>query len=239
MCAQFRTARKLLRLGALTTLLAFAESAAAAQSMCDEIREGESASAVARRLTGDPHSYGRPWFQILNPSTGASIDKGAYHHVQAGWVACIAAQPYQPTPSMDPFVVLIGIVAFAATCIWKSADEYLARREVTVDAMKRFADDFVKEFERPLTQPGFAERPIKSRVKPRPGQKRLDILLAPASGRRYPNLADHYANVVYDVGRVTQHLRVATFVCMPPYAEGGWVVVPFNVIESQEQAGGS
>jgi hypothetical protein len=76
----------------------------------------------------------------------------------------------------------------------------------------------------------------------------LEILLAPGDGRRYPNLADHKANFAYDVFRVLQLLRDQPFACAPPYAHGGWVVVPFHFQRPAEaglyvgrpkQAGGS
>ena len=45
---------------------------------------------------------------------------------------------------------------------------------------------------------------------------RLDILLAPGAGRRYPNLSDHRSNVEYDVQRVLTLLKDEPFVAGRP-----------------------
>ena len=62
-----------------------------------------------------------------------------------------------------------------------------------------------------------------------PHRARLDILIAPGGGRHYPNLADHRKNVEYDVERITQCLRDETFLGGPIYAQGPWVVIPFQL----------
>ena len=67
--------------------------------------------------------------------------------------------------------------------------------------MKHFAHRFVREFERPLIQQP-TERPLRSRLRLSPARARVEILLAPGQGRRYPNLSDHRKNVEYDVVRV-------------------------------------
>jgi hypothetical protein len=94
--------------------------------------------------------------------------------------------------------------------------------------MKLYADRFVEEFERPLIQPHLSHRPIQSRLRFKPGRARFDVLLAPEGGLRYPNLADHKGNVMYDVVRVQQALSEHAFVSSRPYAKGRWVVVPFR-----------
>lgn len=135
---------------------------------------------------------------------------------------------------------LIGWVALvlAAMLIWRAVDEYLVQREATVAAMKRFGQTFVREFERPLLQATAAERPIQSQLRAIPDRRRLEILLSPCGDHRYPNLADHRTNVLYDVTRVLELVRDQRFVCEPVYSLGSWVVVPFQFLMSAKQAGG-
>ena len=94
--------------------------------------------------------------------------------------------------------------------------------------MTRFGDVFVKAFERPLVRGSVGDRPIRARLRCALGRERLDILIAPADGRRYPNLGDHQQNVEYDVDRIVHDLRHEPFVRQPLYTEGSWVVIPFQ-----------
>ena len=104
-------------------------------------------------------------------------------------------------------------------------------------AMRRFAAAFVHEFETPLIDPGAAERPIRAQVRFTPHRARLEVLLAPNGRRRYPNLTDHRTNVEYDVARVLRSVNDRTFRIAPPYAQGRWVVVPFQRIVGIAEAG--
>jgi hypothetical protein len=131
------------------------------------------------------------------------------------------------------FVVWSAAVAWGALVLVFSltywlVDEYLAVRAQRLRAMKRFAERFLEEFERPLVQQHLPHRPIRSRVRFRPGRSRFDVLLAPQAGLRYPNLTDHKRNVMYDVVRIQQALSEHAFVSSRPYAKGPWVVVPFQ-----------
>ena len=136
-----------------------------------------------------------------------------------------------------PAVVWCTVVLlFALTC-WL-VDEYFTERERVLRTMKRFADRFVREFERPLIQQHLPDRPIQSRVRFKPARSRLDVLLAPHGGLRYPNLTDHKRNVIYDVARVQEALSDRAFVSSQPYARGRWVVVPFRIRVDMREAGG-
>jgi hypothetical protein len=128
---------------------------------------------------------------------------------------------------------LVLSIAFAC---W--GDEYFRKRALVLHAMQRFADRFVREFERPLIQPHRPDRPIQSRVRFKPARSRLDVLLAPHGGLRYPNLTDHKRNVIYDVARVQEVLQDRAFVSRQPYARGRWVVVPFQIRVDIREAGG-
>jgi hypothetical protein len=253
------------RVGALCVLVAVIASSSHALGQrlaCAAIRPRETAAAVARRLTGDARNRDEPWFQILDPRTSRFVSKGQYEHIRAGWRACVVNEPVRAgarrgvanaplvrriqaafdtlaraIASLDsPFVWWVALV-IALAFAWSSVDDYFSRRQQMLDAMRRFGEIFIREFERPLIQPDDPERPIRSRLRASVHRRRLEILLAPTHGRRYPNLSDHKKNVDYDVTRVLQRLRDQTFVRSPLYAQDQWVVVPFQFQVNSKQAG--
>jgi hypothetical protein len=246
------------RLAAVVILIIAGEKAYAQQVLCVPIRPGDTAARLADRLTGDPGNMRQPWFQILNPATATFVSKSSYHRILAGWRACLVDEPMAPVASptraarplsasftragdwlggADPNVILWCVLLVLIAFLLHGSDQYLRQRAMVLAAMKRFADGFVREFERPLIEPGVSERPIQARVRFAPGRARLDVLLAPAAGRRYPNLADHRRNVEYDVMRVLHSLENASFVGGRPYAQGGWIVVPFQFTNNSDHRG--
>ena len=230
----------------------------AQQVLCVPIRAADTATLVARRLTGDPSSTRQPWFQILNPATAQFVPKSSYHRILPGWRACLVDPPVAPAAARsataqqpgaplarardwlrrtDANVVLWSVLLFLFAFLLHGSDQYLRQRSLVLAAMRRFAEGFVREFERPLIEPGAAERPIQSRVRFAPDRARLDVLLAPGAGRRYPNLADHRRNVEYDVTRVVRSLKDSSFVGGRPYAQGHWIVVPFQFTNNRDNRG--
>jgi len=129
---------------------------------------------------------------------------------------------------IDLTVIWLGAAVVVPWFGWRILDDYLDRRSRASLVMRRFADRFVHEFERPLIQQDAADRPIRVRVRSSRFGRRFDILLAPGTGRRYPNLSDHKQNVEYDVIRVLQRLADDSFVNGPLRAHAEWVVVPFR-----------
>jgi len=219
---------------------------------CYAIKAGDTAARLAQRFTGNEFNRYQAWFQIVDPTTGTFIPKTRYNLIQSGWHVCVAtdmlrwrsipagyyavssalpvmspiARPQTDAPIElrmlwwgAPLAVLISGLLLAWS--WKHLDERRAR----VDAMRRFGNHFISEFERPLSR-SVAKRPIKSRLRCTPGRRKIEILLAPAHGHTYPNLVDHRRNVEYDVERVLRLLRHEPFIGGPPYAEGRWVVIP-------------
>jgi hypothetical protein len=85
-----------------------------------------------------------------------------------------------------------------------------------------------RDFEKPLRIAGEVDRPLRTRLRWVPRHRRLEILLAPAAGRRYPNLDDHRRNLEYDVERIAHRLKSYPFDRRPLRAEGAWVVIPFQ-----------
>jgi hypothetical protein len=124
-------------------------------------------------------------------------------------------------------MVWLGAAMVVPWVGWRILDDHLVRKKTRTIVMQHFATRFVQEFERPLVWSD-AERPLRSRVRYSARRGRLDILLAPGKGRRYPNLSDHKKNMEYDVARVVQALADQSFVNGTPYTQAGWVVVPFQ-----------
>ena len=248
-----------------TVVLAAASLDAAAQSaVCETVRPGDTASTVARRLTGRADSYDEPWFRIFDRSRSLVIPRARYDRLQSGWHVCVPAMRVarhasgtipragptaarslprgsmsakrssvlEATPSRRTLglaFLLLGIVASGAAvvCGWQSVEQVVMKRKALKREMLAFGRAFLNDFERPLLVAGVADRPVHARMRCVPRERRIDILLAPGSGRRYPNLADHRRNVEYDVCRIAHHLRHHPFVPSPPRSEGQWVVIPF------------
>jgi hypothetical protein len=138
--------------------------------------------------------------------------------------------------SVDLTLVWLGAALVVPLFGWKIADDYLARRKVVLIVMRHYAHRFVREFERPLIQQP-AELPLRARVRLSPARGRVDILLAPGEGRRYPNLSDHRKNLEYDVVRIVRLLGDNSFVRDPLYTHEEWVVVPFRFNLGQKHTG--
>jgi hypothetical protein len=128
---------------------------------------------------------------------------------------------------LDFAMVWLGAAMVVPWVGWRILDDHLVRKKTRTIVMQHFATRFVQEFERPLVWSD-ADRPLRSRVRYSARRGRLDILLAPGKGRRYPNLSDHKKNMEYDVARVVHTLADRSFVNGTPYTQAGWVVVPFQ-----------
>jgi hypothetical protein len=256
----------------LVTLAMAATSvdAAAKPFLCDTIRPGDTASAVARRVTGRADSRHEPWFHIIDRVRSRVIPKTAYDRILTGWQVCVptarfalqpsgsgpigtmgrndpttpfrASQPIAPARpiagesaprvnGLELALVVLGPALFGAVIGfgWQRMERVLTNRRSLNRDVRYFGDLFVKDFERPLVIEGVITCPIRARLRWVSFQRRLDIMLAPAPGRRYPNLDDHKRNVEYDVDRIADRLRHHPFVRQPLRAEGQWVVVPFQL----------
>lgn len=233
---------------------------------CYPVRPGDTAARLARRFTGNAHNRYRPWFQIVEPTTGTFISKSRYGRIQAGWHVCVATEmvrlgPAQPRysfvvsdapvllqtgvrpvqPAIEPSVLwwaaLLVVVVSGLVLAWVVVGKYVGERQASLDTMRRFGDRFISEFDRPLFRRRAGEPSVKSRLRFRPRRHRLEVLLAPADGRTYPNLFDHRKNVEYDVERVLRVLKGAPFTNGPLYVEGPWVVIPLRLETDRQQEG--
>lgn len=225
---------------ALIALALPGTQAAAAQSrLCTVIQPGETASLVARRMTGEARRRHEPWFQIVDPVTSRVVPKANYDYVWAGWNACVVTTRTQaPAQSADSDLPLWTFLLASIALMTYGADRYCRSRRNVVDSMRQFGESFVQEFERTLIRPDLSAPPIQSRLRVMTLAARLDILIAPGAGHRYPNLADHRNNVEYDLKRVLKVLRDQPFVDGPPYMRGRWVVLPFQWKPRIAEAGG-
>jgi hypothetical protein len=240
-------------------------SAFGQQLTCFTVRPGDTVARIAQRFTGSTHNRHQPWFQIVNPETATFVPKSHYDYIQSGWYACVAtarlSRASTPPPdrlaSRPPpvvrstsvvnlntlWVASLFVAGSALLVAWEGTRRYIDRRRAMLDIMKGFGGKFISEFERPLFRRQVAESPIRSQLRCAPARYRLEVLVAPADGRIYPNLVDHRRNVEYDVERVLGLLRDEPFSRKRPFvkgplrSEGPWVVIPFSLRNRGQQEG--
>ncbi len=229
---------------AMVAALAASPPVWAQQWTCYTIEAGDTAAYVAARITGSADARHQPWFQIIDPERSGFVAKTRYDHIHPGWRACVLRAPVvakradtagTPMSDLDPLWLAATLMLLAPFAVY-AVDRYLQHRQAAIDAMTRFGEAFVREFERPLIESRAPARALRSRLRFRPHQAQVQVLLAPAGSRSYPNLADHRKNVAYDTERVLQALRHPPFVSGAPHQDGDWVVIPFRfqVREQQE-----
>jgi hypothetical protein len=217
---------------------------------CYRIRPGDSAADVAKRLTGHRGTLSGSLFQVFD-SQRQLVSPDQYDKVAPGWTVCLGegrsptairtSAPATPIGSVqqrpaiaalrpdfyDPNLWWFGSLVLAATTSLFALNSW--RKQLALaHVMRRFGDDFVREFGRPWTRYRGAKALPRARIRVKPRQGRMEILVAPSPGRTYPNLSDHRSNVEYDVVRITAALKHAAFASAEPYAEGEWVVLPFE-----------
>jgi hypothetical protein len=240
----------------MLTMAAGSSYAAGLPATCFLVQPGNTAASLARHFTGNASNRHQPWFQIVNPATATAVPKSDYARIQPGWHVCVAttmlragppAPGYQQLRAGPPMPLLAGVaqprspIDFGVVWLaapfavvsglvlgWLVSRRYVGDRRMRLDVMRGFSARFVSEFERPLFRRSAADAPVKWRLRFAPAHRRLEILLAPAGGRTYPNLGDHRRNVEYDVDRVLRLLGDEPFIHGPLHAEGPWVVIPFH-----------
>jgi len=217
---------------------------------CYRIRAGDSPTDVAEHLTGHRGNLSGPLVQIFD-SNRQLVSKDHYDKISPGWTVCLAegrapaairtSAPPKPAASVqqppavaellptyyDPELWWLASLMLAATTSLVALNSW--RKQLALaHIMRRFGSDFVREFGRPWTEYRGAGALPRARIRVNPRRARMEILVAPSPGRTYPNLSDHRSNVEYDVVRITAALRRAAFASAQPYAEGEWVVLPFQ-----------
>jgi hypothetical protein len=103
------------RLPALAILLlcAAAPLAEAQQFVCSPIRRGDTASRLARRLTGNPAAAYSVAFQVRDPARQLFVPKSQYVRLSPHWEACVAIEPVTSTPLPYSPVVASDVPAVA------------------------------------------------------------------------------------------------------------------------------
>jgi hypothetical protein len=179
-----------------------------------------------------------------------AAEKLRHRATPASYEPAASALPPPPTPQTAPrrmpTAIDLGALWSAAPLVlilsglvlaWVAAQRFFDERRTSLAVMRGFGARFVSEFDRPLFRRNARHPAVKWRLRAAPSRHRLEILLAPADGRTYPNLVDHRKNVEYDVARVVRLLRDDRFVNDPLDAEGPWVVIPFRFEADWPQEG--
>jgi hypothetical protein len=234
-------------------------AASAQQWECYPLAVGETAAGAAARVAGDARSIDGQQFQILDPTTSQFVSKRRYGRIRPGWLACTwntrggAVQLVNLAPTVrnlapeppwaeralgdlrpDPLwylLVLLLLIALATSAITRRWKE----RQAAIAVMTRFGHAVIGEFERPLQHPRDSAPALRSRLRMKPHRNRLEVLLAPAAGRTYPNLSDHRKNVEYDIERVRRALGNEFFVSDSLRQRGRWVVLSFRATRNKDR----
>src|SRR5262245_53325645 len=75
--------------------LAVGPSAAFAESFaCYPFQRGDTASRLAKRITGNASNKYQPWFDIVDVSA-RSVPKSQYDRVRSRWRACVVEKPVE------------------------------------------------------------------------------------------------------------------------------------------------
>ncbi len=122
---------------------------------------------------------------------------------------------------------------------WIVFQKHTARARMAGRTLETFAIDFIREFERPLLDVRSQQPVVHSEITLSPRSRSMEVRLAPAGGRRYPNLADHRANLDYDIHRVLTLLDDRRFSCGPLRSDGPWVTFPFRLVVDSHKEGGA
>src|SRR5262249_59295117 len=82
----------------IVVTLAAAPSAAFAESfVCYPFQRGDTASRLAKRVTGDASNKYQPWFDIVD-LWGRSVPKSQYDRVRSGWRASVLVKTVEHRP---------------------------------------------------------------------------------------------------------------------------------------------
>ena len=244
-------------------------AAAAPGFVCYPVRRGDTAATISLRETQSIRGWREPGFQIFDPVAARFIPKAGYNRINPGWQVCIVesllTQPgVQPDRSDGPHGVSLRTPVSSARVAtlsthapnavrwwwlplllttpfmgWILFQRNTGRTKMVGQTLETFAIDFIREFERPLLDVRSHQPALHSEVTLSPRSRSMEVRLAPAGGRRYPNLADHRANVDYDIHRVLTLLDDRRFACGPVRSHGPWVTFPFRLVVDPHKEGGA
>ena len=72
--------------------------------VCLPIVRGESATSLARRLTGDPAKAYSPRFQIRNPARSVFVPKSRYERLSPHWQVCVGPEMLSGAAAQRPIL---------------------------------------------------------------------------------------------------------------------------------------
>jgi len=87
----------------------------AQQFACRPIARGDTASSLARRLTGHAALAYADVFQILDPARRMFVPKSQYRRLRSEWQACVATGPLTSTPPAYAPVIAPAATAMVPT----------------------------------------------------------------------------------------------------------------------------
>ena len=216
--------------------IAVEAAAAVPRLLCYPIAPGETVTALSLRLTRNPQGWRSDAFQILDPAAARFVSKGDYGLVHAGLRACLVEPLVAAPAATGRDWWLLFLVCSAAAAISFAVLSSMDRRNAHAQALHTFGAAFIREFEKPLIDERQPRTVLRAEIALSRDRRSIEVLLAPADGRRYPNLADHRTNVEYDVERVTSLLNDRRFIRGPLRARGAWVAIPF-VLSGSDKPG--
>ena len=198
---------------------------------------GETVTGVSVRLTKDSGAWRSSGFQFVDPSSSRFVPKTEYGFLRPGWQACLV-QPriaYSPAGTWGLLALMFSAAAAAVLALqW-----FVERRKTVSRALEAFGRAFIREFERPLIDARRAQPLLRTKLSVAPADRLLEVRIAPAEGKRYPNLADHRTNVEYDVERVVGVLNDHRFIRGPISTHGSWVSIQFRFQSDKRKEGGA
>lgn len=229
---------------------------------CYAFSPGETAADAAMRIAGRAGDSTHSRFQILDPAASEFVAKRRYDRIRPGWLACVwnsAGGPVELRTASavtagtaerlwieralteiqpDPLWYVVVLLLAASFGMYRFDRRWKLRRALTIP-MTQFGEAVIREFERPLLPSRDSGPAIRSRLRVRPHRRRVEVLLAPAAGRTYPNLSDHRKNVEYDLERVRQVLGLESFVSESMRQRGEWVVLSFRAAAHRHHQAGA
>jgi hypothetical protein len=224
------------RIALILVAIAVEPAAAAPRVLCYPLVRGDTITSVSIRLTRHPRGWQGSALQILDPAEARFVPKAEYMVLRPTWQGCIV-QPPIARPIVGGLEMLVLACSAAAAALL--AFQWSVERSTAISReLEKFGAAFIREFERPLVDNRRPQPALRAELSVSPSRRSLEVRLAPADGKRYPNLADHRMNVHYDVERVVGVLNDRRFVCGSLTTRGSWVAIPFRFESNPRKEGG-
>jgi hypothetical protein len=125
----------------LLLLCALPSRVAAQRFVCWPIAAGDTASSLARRLTGNADAAYGLAFQIRDPARRMFVPKSHYQRLQSDWQACVAPGPVPTTPVVYAPVVELATSAMVPDQPIATTPQALASAPLTLGRADRTLTD--------------------------------------------------------------------------------------------------